>query len=229
MVVPAGTFRVQGDVTEGGTGVSGARVEVVSGPDAGLVATTGWDGSYALWGVAGNLQIRASKDGYAHEDRRVLITDHQTVNFGLKLSDRRPALGGEYTLTIRASCEAPFPPEFRTRRFHASVVQNGSALEVRLSGASFEPGSFCCDFFTGRTEPNGAGFTLDPYGDGSFSIVEKVSSGRSVYVGGQARTTLTAAGLDGTLDGTVSVFGPSGPPGGQGVCRSASHGFTFTR
>jgi hypothetical protein len=52
----------------------GVRLEVIGGPDAGKSATTGWDGAFALGGLApGTVALRATKRGYRPADLRLTV------------------------------------------------------------------------------------------------------------------------------------------------------------
>jgi Bacterial Ig-like domain (group 2) len=75
IVVPRGTYRVVGLVTEAegpSEPVIGATVAVTAGLGAGFVTTTGGDGRYRLYGVAGDVELRITKDGYLNGSIAVL-------------------------------------------------------------------------------------------------------------------------------------------------------------
>ena len=86
IVVPAGTYRLNGVVSEAGVQtrpVSDALVEVTTGAGAGLFTSTRGDGSYRLYGVSGESNIRVTKDGYQPQTQTVIVTDHQTLDITL--------------------------------------------------------------------------------------------------------------------------------------------------
>ena len=65
LVLEPGTFKLGGGVSDSSGGmISGVTVEVLSGTGKGLKATTGHEGQYGLYGVAGPLQLRTSGDGF---------------------------------------------------------------------------------------------------------------------------------------------------------------------
>lgn len=64
MVVPAGTYRLTGTVTESGLPVVKATVAVTSGIGTGLSASTDFGGVYRIYGVAGQIELTVTKDGY---------------------------------------------------------------------------------------------------------------------------------------------------------------------
>jgi hypothetical protein len=97
LVLEDGTYRVTGRVTESGGGLSGARVEVVAGTGAGLTATTGSGGSYALYGLAGTVQIEVVLDGFEKETRTIVVADTRRPISSCGRQSRRPtsvAAGG---------------------------------------------------------------------------------------------------------------------------------------
>jgi hypothetical protein len=78
IVVPAGTFRLTGTLTDSGIGLAGVRVEVTLGSATGLVTEA--FSTYRLYGVSGDTEIRVTKEGYQEERRRMQITRHETAN-----------------------------------------------------------------------------------------------------------------------------------------------------
>ncbi len=76
-VVSPGTFRIAGFVRACGiSGLSNATVSVISGPRAGLAAQTDSNGSFELYGLAGAVTIRATKDEFITATREMQVTTH---------------------------------------------------------------------------------------------------------------------------------------------------------
>jgi hypothetical protein len=86
MVLPPGTFRLAGTVADyDGFPVPSPRVEVISGPNAGLSTTVDATNYFYLYGVAGELQIRVtSTDRYRPHVETVVVRDHRTINVFLE-------------------------------------------------------------------------------------------------------------------------------------------------
>ena len=63
LVLPAGTFMLSGGVFDQGEPAPGVRIAVVAGPAAGLETVTD-SGGYRLYGVSGEVDVRATKPGY---------------------------------------------------------------------------------------------------------------------------------------------------------------------
>jgi hypothetical protein len=108
---------VHGRVAEQDVGpLAGARIEVLSGPNAGQSTVTGppgVPGSYGLNVLPGEFRIRASKEGYEPVERLVTAFANTTVDFTLKwaygsclrsvapvLFDRYRSAGGEEIVAV---------------------------------------------------------------------------------------------------------------------------------
>lgn len=250
LVLPEGTYRMVGVVTENGpppTPIVGARVEVTSGPP--VVAVTDWDGRYRLYGVPGTADIRVTRDGYQPHVQSFQLAEHVTQNFQLALSGMRLDLAGPYTLAIEVACSTstPVAADLRHRSYAAFLTQRGSTLEVVLTESSrFRVNSAGRgDRFSGRVDAAGATFNLrgpswyyfpyDPSTDYP-NVVERLSSGTFLTLDGTALTRGSPAGLSGDLRGGVSHWSSTFPtafalfsPGCCfGTCYSPAHRFTLT-
>lgn len=225
IVVPTGTYRVTGTVTEAGTpsGIGGANVEAIRDGVAVLDTTTDSSGAYRLYGVPSNAQLRISHDGFQTSTRQLTASAHTTQNVPLVRSGSALDLNGRYTLTVavNGSCQSfsssPLPAELRRRTYTADVTQNGGDLLVSLSGATFAKSSGGLgDHFRGTTTQNGALFQLGDYWSFYYygiypDVAERMSDGTVLVIGGTASTTLSASGLNGTLGGNMSQFGSDFP------------------
>lgn len=237
IVVPAGTYRLQGRVAEpdGPTvGVAGARVEVTTGAGAGLFTFTDWWGGYWLYGVSGETSLRVTREGYQSATPTVVVADHLTFNVELPLIVPRADVSGIYTLTITAAdhCrvgpgEGDLPEEIRVRTYTAAVRQEGPGLVVTLSGARFVAGDAQ---IVGRVEPGRLVFDFNWYdGEGPY-VVEQLTDSRLLVLDGIVVAAGPANRHAGTLSGTFRIFGAGGvwttPIAG---CSSNSHQFVLSR
>lgn len=231
-VVPAGTYRLSGFVTEGATSIRvlGARVEAIS--DAGtLSATTGHDGTFALFGVAPSAELRVSHEGYALYIQRLALSDHALISVSLTPKAPIPDISGTYALTISADgCQATVPEELRRRTYTATVTQRPDhSVSVTLSGATFVGA-----VFSGSASAAGARFRLRDayygyYGQILPDVVERLPDLTLLKIAGEASLTQSADGLRGMLNGTLSHT-KAVPQGAiMGQCGSLSHGFVMTR
>jgi Carboxypeptidase regulatory-like domain len=81
-VLPAGTYRLEGQVHEVDDqypweGVAGARIDVTSGTGAGLSTVTNGLGAYRLDGVAGETTLRVTRDGYQSVEPKFSVVSHR--------------------------------------------------------------------------------------------------------------------------------------------------------
>jgi hypothetical protein len=241
IVVPAGTYRLIGAVRESDTFrvVLGARVEVMAGTGQGLAATTR-DGGYRLYGVAGDIEVRATADGYHELRKRLQVTHHdQSVPLDLILAAPRATVPGTYTLTVTAApeCRAVLPAEAGVRTYRAVVGQDGPRVTVTLEDSMF----FAMhgrrfNRFVGFADPNGASFYLTGpdyfyYASYGADVLEQLSGTSLFTMSGSAVTRSSAAGLSGTLFGLIEVVQGTQPGRLQRLasCRSTEHQFVLSR
>lgn len=252
MVIPDGTYRLVGKVSEAGVPVSGATVSVISGTGAGLSATTNDNGNYRLYGVAGSVQAQASKTGY----------DPLTVTLGVKADDvldfpniaetgGPPAIAGTYSLSIVAAsdCSSPYGTtpllaSNRMRTYTAVVTENNPSVPsvlVTLSGANLVQQNGTSNSFLGRLSPGRVTFELgsggyDDYFRGyivlsSTSVVEQLSPTTLLAFWGTVDASLSPSGIFGTLSGNIVTYPITSPPSYSRIltsCASDHHQFTMT-
>lgn len=258
-VLPAGRFLVWANVTEEQitAPILGVRVEVMSGPAAGLTATTNWDGGAKLIGVPQDADLRFTKDGYAPIVQSVHIDrQRQSVRVQMLASPGRLDLAGKYQLSISSGpCAGgdALPEAAKARTYTARMWNAGLKIQVELSGASFAldrclmPGMTRCsaptgNVFTGQTQARDARFTLVEYSpafdwnDGIYpDVVESIPGVGLLTISGNALVAPTPEGFSGTLDGTFAIYDHLSvhAANGQGrvlaSCRSAAHRFTLAR
>jgi hypothetical protein len=251
VVVPAGRFAVRVDVSDGlipDAPVFDARVEVISGPAAGLAATTNWYGTASLYGVPETADLRVTKDGYEPVVRSVRI-DHQRARVGVQIvpSVRRPALSGAYRLTVSADLcagDGVLPENAKTRTYTAAIWEPGGKVKVQLSDATFDLKSCCFgeqgDGFSGLTQAVDTRFTLIPYEpDWDWnaaihpSVAERLPDGSVLTISGRAVVRPAPDGFAGILDGVIAIYDalPLSGPGGRllASCQSPTHTFTLRR
>jgi hypothetical protein len=257
--IPDGTGILTGSVKESTFPIAGARIEVVSGPFVGRSEVSNSSGSYRIYGVVGDLQIRASTDGYVAQTAQVSVPPiatprrDQTLNFDLTLVNRVLALAGTYKFTLRASstCGAKIPADVAVREYLATVTQDGPRLSVTLSGAEFattSPGVIG-NHFDGRARPDSVEFTLGSfsyyyYYYSSWGFVERLTTrppigawgfAQSLYltVFGTAVGSATPSTISAALNGTLGlVDAPSGFSVRRSTlssCNARDHQLVLTR
>ena len=126
---PAATNHIQGMVTDTAfRPLSGARVEVLTGPHAGRTTLTATDGSFTFTQAFNeSTQLRAVKDGFVSTVQTLSALcsacRYYFVSFYLAVPAPSVNIAGEYTLTIiaDAACTA-LPSDLRTRVYDVSVT-----------------------------------------------------------------------------------------------------------
>jgi hypothetical protein len=245
VVVPDGTYRMVGIVSEVGDPdirVPGARVTVSPGS---LVTTTDFEGRYRLYGVPANATVQVTKEGYLPSSESVQLSAHATRDFSLDLTGTRLSLNGPYTLVIdisgRCSNAGPLSPALQRRSYEAVLTQVGATVEVTLTEPRFRLNTIGGGGrFGGRVDAGGASFLLpdyDPYYYPYYApsyypgIAERLSDGSFLVIQGSAVTTGSAAGLSGEMDGSLSNWDsrfPRGDLSPRASCVSATARFTLT-
>jgi hypothetical protein len=252
IVLPAGQFKLSVLVTEDQVTapIFDVRIEVVSGPEAGLAVSTDWTGRAVLYGVPADAQLRLTKEGYTSTVHSMRLDGHRGVSLQMFPSGSRLNLPGQYQLTITSGvcADGNLPDAVKTRTYTARMWNAGLMIHVELSGADFavEWCSLCFETrgnrFTGQTQALDARFTLFEYGppedgyDGQGyypSLAERLPDGRFLSIAGRAIVAPSADGYAGSLDGTIAVYDSLSQVESAGrvlaSCRSNAHRFTLVR
>jgi hypothetical protein len=213
IVLPRNTFLVVGTVTDAelGVPVPGARVELTSGA---LSTDTDSAGVYRLYGVPLSAEIRVTAPGYQTVTQNLDLSGDSRQDFRLALSGPRLILSGNYTLTMEVTaCSGgpPLPQSLRLRQYDAAITQSGIALQVVLTEPRFLVVGNAGNRFSGQVTATGATFTLNWNEDSHPNVVERLGDGSFLVAAGGATTTGSAAGLSGTLGGSLLHYGPGFP------------------
>ena len=205
-VTPADTFRLAGRITEGGVGVGGVEVQVLYGVGRSLVAVSRFDGSYAVYGVSGPVQIKLRKAGYLDASQDLELTVHQNRDFELRPERPIADYRGTYALTIRADpdcfqVQSVLPPAVRRREYTADVAQEGRRVTVTLTGAEF--------WMTGA-QGRSFGGLIDSSNTLTFRITKPSSGYYDPWYYGPPDVAEMVGNMTLIVSGSVSVDGP--PP-----------------
>ena len=232
-VLPDGTYIVSGRVTEAGNlSVTDARIEVIGGPMNGRAAMTDQSGRYAFNGVAGVLQVRATKGGYVAATQNV-TGDSEQVNIELAPAAPYASIGGVYRLTFTASQSCQLPDDLASRTYTATIDQAGARLTVTLSDAQF--GAYFSrtwNTFSGRVLGNAVLFTLNGGYDAIYNggVSERLTDTRYLNLAGTADATVTGSTISAKFAGTVSILtSPDNIFGPTSACAASDHHLVFTR
>jgi hypothetical protein len=238
-VLPVGTYILKGTVREPGWPIVGARVDIIDGPSVGMFKTTDSAGLYRFFGVAGDLNVRVSKDGYVPQVRRVSIAQDQVLDFDVTPTSPPVTLpAGTYraTFTASASCSV-LPDDVQSLSYSASLIQDGARLDVTLSGPGLHSGAPPTESkFSGRIAGQTITFAIGNsyaiYYYGLYTLLEKLTSARYFALFGSGSGTIISSSLSGTLAGSFLLYDHE--PGSRNntpiaKCAAADHQFIFNK
>jgi len=237
LVLAAGTFRLSGTVTDEGVPLSGATVRVALGTGQGQSTFTG-GGAYRLYGVAGPIEVAATKAGYQELKKRFTVNGNETVDFPMQLTNQRIPIGGTYVLELTAAPNcSTLPAEVRSRRYTAVVTQTGPRLTVTLSGGNFttQQGRVL-NTFSGEADPFGVQFEMGGgfyyyyyyyFGLYNPQIAEQLSPTTQFAVGGSVRASVSGSRISGTLAGMMGTYDNNFRK--IAACSSGSHQFLMSK
>ena len=245
IAVPEGTFRLTGtvtDVTAPAGPVESAQLKVTDGTGRGLFASTGPDGRYFLYGVAGDIELRVTKHRYRDHVQRVVVTDHQALDLDLPIAAPLPDVSGSWVLTITAAdtCSTVLPEEAMSRKYSAMIRQVGPDVRIELGGARFaRVYGWTADGVDRATVwPDNLQFGLNLFGCDLFSyecvpnVMEELAPSRFYLPTGFVAVSISSTVLSGKLEGEIGIYSRSAaddPFRGEVSCRSSRHQVTFTK
>jgi hypothetical protein len=212
-VLPDGTYRLAGTLTESGLPIGGATVAVSAGQGAGLSTTSDSGGGHQLYGVAGTVEVQVSKAAYASQSRTLVVTADAVASFQLATVKPEVSVAGAYLLTLSSTntCSTVLPADLRQRRYTAVIAQDAQrpTVVVTLGGAKFAINSGTGNSFSGRVEPDKVTFLLR---GGAYSYYDltppfdlALDDCRFLVIEGDVVTTRTGSSLVGTLKESLSV------------------------
>jgi hypothetical protein len=236
LMLPAGTYRLGGRVTDMGFGIAGATVTVIGGVGEGQTAITTGDGSYVLFGASGHERLQAKGSGYLNRIEEIDVTAHRVFDFEMVAERERPDLRGSYTLVVGGgTCPGAFPSAASTRSYGATVTQNGGRITVALTDASFIVTRGRGDRFDGFIDANDrVTFTIGNggyYFYGESDIVERFTDTTVLLVDGIVTAHFSPIGIAGTLTGSIRLAEGTAAPFTriQSTCAAANHRFEMVR
>lgn len=239
LVLPNGTFKLSGQITDTGVPLANARIEILSGIGEGQTAITSTSGFYVIYGVAGDVRLQAKREGYRNQTQDVSVSGPHTLNLAMALDGARQNLAGLYGLAITAACHAgsTLPESARIRAYDALVEQDGPRLIVRLSGAPLTVTNGRGDHFKGILSGSEVTFNIGDvyfwagYYYGQYDLVERFSATQTLTVSGVANATSGVEGISGTMLGTVALTNRTQAPFVPSVveCSSSTHRFEMRR
>jgi hypothetical protein len=208
LVLPSGTVRLIGTISEGTFPLTNVSVTVTSGTGAGLTAQTDVSGQYQLYGVAGDIQIRATRVGFNDGTASITVSTNAVQNLSLTPVSPEPTIAGTYAMTLDADPSCQLPTEVMERHYTATITQTGVTFTVALRGATFLTSNGLGSSFLGHIVAgqisfvlNNVGYYYAPYPD----LVELIANGKVFVVMGSGVLVQSGPNLSGTLAGTLIV------------------------
>jgi len=239
-VLPTGTFRLRGQVKEADLVLDGVSISVESASGVRQTSITAFGGGYVFYGLAGRVAIEARKDGYLPKVDQVDVVEDRTFDVQLAPARARTDFSGRWALTISASaCRTtrygPMPEEAKTRRYSATVTQEGPRVGLILADAEFVIVGGKGNAFTGTTEPNDS-MHLTLYGPSDYyyyyyrlqpDLIERLNDGRQLVISGNVTASGDSRRVAGTLNGSFLLKSSTG--GNTAECSAADHRFEMVR
>ena len=213
--------------------ISGARVEVMTGAQAGTVVFSDDRGQFSFETPLGaTTRLRASKAGYI-DDIRALATNAATgsvrIDFELRSPNPPVDLTGHYRITFSAdSACANLPAAAQSRTYLANITSKADLYGAKFGGS--DDGSYLWrTLYLGQFEDYARFFVQDP------PVWELLPNDDWVVIFGDAEGTVGPGSSTLTFSGWFSYCPRLGP--GQGpvcaveeiVCSSSRHQMSMTR
>jgi hypothetical protein len=155
------TFTLSGQVTDStaGTGISGATITIVDGPNASKSATTDSSGGYSLSGLpSSTFTVSVSAGNYTSHSKSVTLTSNQTVSFQLvRLS---ATIDGTYGGTLNGSL---FPESLAhpvNAPLSVTLAANGASGTWTMTYTSADPPGFQAVTLSGLASATLSGTTI---------------------------------------------------------------------
>jgi hypothetical protein len=234
LVLEPGTFKLSGVVSDSSGGsLDDVTVEVLSGTGKGLKATTNNIGQYALYGVAGPVQLRTSANGFHAEMRDVVVTGNGgSEPFALTPVESPADVSGTWTMTVRSSprCRAGLPDIAQSRTYEVRLIQQGTTLQWRISSPTLKNGDASSSF---RSTVLGSRIRLEFPGDtdeGEYTspdLYDRLSPTELFGFTGSAEGTITGQEIRLALNGSLTYWVDGA--GFVWYCRTTDHVITLRR
>ena len=215
LVIPPGTFKLSGTIRDASGPVENVVVEVISGTGTGLTTKSTFNGTYALFGVNGDVGLRVSAPGYTTQDLQVAVNGHGTRDLNIAPVSEPIDVSGNWTLTVTTStaCSDTWPAQARRREAAATVTQQGTRLTVRFPASAVF-------VYNNPARIAGTTFSMTLFYDDyylSYGLTERIGPTEWLGVTGDFTGTATPTLITGEFVGSFAYFQaaanfPSGIP-----------------
>jgi carboxypeptidase family protein len=236
-VLEDGTFELRGRIVDGSFALPGAFVAVTRGIGQGLNATTDSAGAYALFGVAGDIELRVSADGYSSATAALTIgTTILAPDIRLQPLAAPADFSGVWHMMLSASPScAQLPADLLVRSYAVTIAQgDSSAATLRIDSPTLQKPLSTFAHVVGTAMTVGLLALPDYYygGNPTYDLLETLEPGRFLGIDGVARLDSSGGALRGTLNGRLTLYTGSTNYFGSrraAACAAADHALVLTR
>ncbi|HET7617167.1 MAG TPA: carboxypeptidase regulatory-like domain-containing protein [Vicinamibacterales bacterium] len=203
LVLPKNSFVLTGLINQSSFGVPDATVRVESASiGTGLSVKTDDEGRFALYGVAGSVELRITKQDYRSIVQTVNVSADQSIELEIETTADLPRVSGSYMVTFSIAGCTELPQALRTRTYRATVTTKDDTLRVRLSGAHFvgQLSAFSIGMLANEFAFHITAYTDFYYGT-YVEVLEQVTPSQTVAVFGTGYGTGTPERISAQLDG----------------------------
>ena len=212
-VLENGTFRLNGRVIEAGIGLAGAKVQVVRGTGTGLSATTTANGSYAIYGVAGEVEVEVTLEGFEPQRRPLAVNGHIRADLDVTPTTPPTDVSGDWRLTLNTAPQcAPIAQDVATRSYLVTITQTSTTLQFQVKSPPIPPGVSWLSI-TGRVIDRTVTLTLPVddfyyyfYGTKFYALIEPLAPARILAIAGIGRGDRQGDVVAGKFDGEFAVY-----------------------
>ena len=215
LVLEDGTFPVYGHVTEDTLPLVGAQVTVTRGIGQGLATFTDAAGAYGLFGVAGDVDLTVTRDGYTPVTRSLSVTAvTPSLDFSIHQVAGPTNFSGQYRLTItRSPACGMLPDDVGVQSFAVNLSQFGGKATLQLSAGTLASDAVVTAHVTGSAidltlgkQGGGSDFYYYYYGNPSYDVLEILDGKRYLGIDGVAHLDGSASPIHGTLNGSFTLY-----------------------
>ena len=216
VVVPPNTYNVTGRVLEAGYGLQHVTIRVASGVGQGLTTDTDANGVYGLYGVAGDIVVRASKVGYQDLSQPLTVAglNAQAPDISIQQLNAPTNFAGAWHMTITpASTCTMLPADVGSRAFDVTITQSGARGTVSFAAPDMFARSphMAPAQITGATLEFALSSTQDSYykfysTDPLYDLMEILDGNRFLGLQGDAHITSGGSSAAGSFDGSFDLY-----------------------
>lgn len=199
-------YWITGRVTEAiALPLAGAIVTIGAGSPQERSTTTTPNGRYLIQDVRGPQTVVFSADGYKPVSKQVEldVVDHR-IDLDVEIEPVvAPAdIAGVWRATLQASepCVDDFPVPLRTRKYIATIAQQGARMSIDFSGADFEGATH----FEGLVHGNRMTVSLGDWD--RPGPLERVASDRFISIWADVTAVADGPAIRGTQDAIVALL-----------------------